>query len=256
MNTEIAVLSRIGGRGCNEDACGWLQVEGTICCVLSDGAGGHGGGDVASRLAVSVALDAFALDPASTGDAALGLVDRAHVAVVTEQGRGGVLADMRATIVVLVLDRRARRAVWAHVGDSRLYCFRDGRVAAQTRDHSFVQSLIDAGFMKPEQRRGSPERNVLTASLGSVDACDADVSAEPFVVAPGDAFLLCTDGLWDYVDEQTMLAHLERAESPDDWLGLLEQEVLAHSRSGQDNYSAVAIWCDIATDAGEPLDHG
>ena len=242
QSISIAVLSEPGRRAHNEDACGYWDRSGPVCCVLSDGAGGHGGGDVAARLAVSTVLDAFASQPACDTRAIRSLIEQANRAVLDEQRRSQAVRDMRATLVVLVLDPVAGCAVWGHVGDSRLYCFRDGFVVAQTRDHSLYQSMVDAGFARDDERRGNPQRNVLTASLGSDDGFEAEVVMQPFAMRDGDAFLLCSDGLWDRIDERAMEASLQQADSPQRWLDDLGAGVVRSAYPSQDNYSGLAAW--------------
>ncbi len=250
MDTRIAVLCEIGKRETNEDACGYWHQGGPICCVLSDGAGGHGGGDVASRLAVTTVIDAFSQRPVASPASTLELIGRANRAVIDDQRRSALQRDMRATLVILSIDPATGGACWGHIGDSRLYVFRQGRVVAQTRDHSLYQSMLDAGFLREDRRRGNNERNVLTGSLGSDDGFVPDVVAQPFDTRDGDAFLMCSDGLWDCIEEPLLEADLQHATSPQDWLDRLQRRVSDAARASQDNFSAIAVWIgemDFAT---------
>lgn len=243
MQLEIAALSKAGGRAINEDACGvWSSADGCFC-VLSDGAGGHGGGDVASKLAVSRVLEWFRRQPRCTPEAVEGALMAANRAIVEQQKSERKLADMRATIVVLALDTLHGIAFWGHLGDSRLYCFRGGRLLVQTRDHSVVQSMVDAGYVKPGDLRTTPHRSRLLGALGDAGRFEPTVERQHFSLADGDAFLLCTDGCWEFVEEAEMGQALLEANSGEDWLRVLEQQVLSHGKPGQDNYSAIAIWC-------------
>jgi len=241
---RIATLSRTGGRERNEDACGFLFTGsgGPGCCVLSDGAGGHGGGDIASRIAVKSVLEAFAASPPASPPELASLIARANHEVIREQSSADSQRDMRATLVVLSFDPDRDVALWGHVGDSRLYWFRGGYVAARTKDHSLVQSMIDAGLGNPDTLRAGPDRSVLIASLGGDDGFEPDIVDAPRSLQPGDAFILCSDGFWEYVSDRAMEAALQRVATPDDWLASLEQVVLAAARPGHDNYSAVAVW--------------
>ena len=243
MRLEIATLSKAGGRPVNEDACGvWPSAE--VCfCVLSDGAGGHGGGDVASKLVVSRVLDWFRARPECSPEAVAGALLIANQAVLEGQKSSGRLSDMRATVVVLALDTGCGQAVWGHLGDSRLYCFRGQRLVAQTRDHSVVQSMVDAGYVKAEELRSAPQRSRLLGALGDANNFEPQIAPGSYVLQDGDAFLLCTDGCWEYVEEAEMERALSQSHSGEDWLRLLERQVVAGGRPGQDNYSAIAIWC-------------
>lgn len=244
---QIAMVSRTGARERNEDASGhWGRgrpgQEGPVCCVLADGAGGHGSGDFAAQTAVSAVLEAFAARPACDPALVRKLIDLANRAVVARQSSSDATRDMRSTLVVLTCDPTGGEAVWGHTGDSRLYCFRNGRMLVRTHDHSLFQSMIDAGIAEPEELRGNPRRNVLIASLGSLEHFEAEVPVHPFALLPGDAFLLCSDGFWEMVVESDMEAALQRAPTPQVWIEELAQRIANQARTGQDNYSALAVW--------------
>ncbi len=243
MQLEIAVLSRAGGCPVNEDAYGVWSSEDACFCVLSDGAGGHGGGDVASKLAVSCMLDWFRQQPESSAQAVEAALAAANRTILERQQSNFRLAEMRATAVVLALDTARGLATWGHLGDSRLYGFRDGRLIVQTRDHSVVQSMVEAGYIKPDELRHAPQRGRLLAALGDAEHFEPCVAPQPFALLDGDSFLLCTDGCWEYVEEVEMERALSESESGEQWLRRLEAKVLARGRPGQDNYSALSIWC-------------
>ena len=243
MELTISVLSKAGGRAVNEDAYGVWTTPSACFCVLSDGAGGHVGGAVASKLAVRHVLDWFSRSPEPTAEAVAAALRAANDAVVEHQQRGPEVADMRATVVVLAIDTVRAIACWGHLGDSRLYCFRGQRIIAQSRDHSMVQGMVDAGYLAPDALRAAPNRNVLLAALGDAENFHPRVEVTPFPVVDGDVFLLCTDGLWEYVDEAHMEQSLRQAPSPEHWLRHLETEVLGHGPPDQDNYSALVIAC-------------
>jgi serine/threonine protein phosphatase PrpC len=240
---RVSVLSRAGGRARNEDACGYCSVRGLGCYALADGAGGHGGGDVASRIAIQTALDAFTQAPEVSVARAEALVTAANVAVMARQRVDASVGDMRSTLVVLLLDTVRRTACWAHVGDSRLYLVRQGRVIVRTRDQSLLQDMLDAGVLAAPDAAGAPHRAVLTGSLGGDDSFFPDVCGAPEPLHPGDVFLLCSDGFWDWIDEPALEATLPRAGQPDGWLQDLERRFVDRIHPGSDNYSAVAVWC-------------
>lgn len=243
MELKISVLSKSGGRSINEDAYGCWSSHSRCFCVLSDGAGGHNGGEVASRLAVQYVLDWFRQAPACNGEGIAGALESANAAIVAAQRNAPHLAEMRATVAVLALDSERATATWGHVGDTRLYCFRQQRIILQTRDHSVLQSMIDAGYMKAQDLRTAPQRNMLLAALGDSKTFTPSIEARGFAIADGDVFLLCTDGFWEYIDELQMERTLSAAESPEAWLRQLESQVAAHFSEGQDNYSAVVVAC-------------
>jgi serine/threonine protein phosphatase PrpC len=241
MQIEISTLTNTGGRATNEDAAGFWSDAGHCYCVVSDGAGGHGGGDVAARLAVTTVLEVFQRRPECSQGAIAAALDAANEAVIVRAASDERLARMRATAVVLCCDAVHRTAAWGHIGDSRLYYFRNRRIAQQTRDHSVVQSMVDAGYIHPDALRAAPHRSQLFAALGEREEfAPALAHAE---IGVGDAFLLCTDGVWEHVIEPEFERMLADATTAADWLSRIESKLLTQSRERLDNFSALAVCC-------------
>jgi len=162
---EVALMSDRGGRKYNEDACGHWHSRRHLCCVLADGAGGHGGGDIASKLAVQELIGRFSTQP-SEGAAELDRLLRVtNDVLISERVPGTARQDMHSTVVCLVIDFVQHRAHWAHSGDSRMYWFRQGRLLDRTRDHSLVQGLVDSGVLTADQIRTHPKRSELRSAL-------------------------------------------------------------------------------------------
>lgn len=244
MRLDIALLSRVGARERNEDAVGVWSDRGVSYCVLADGAGGLGGGDRASQLAVACVLDYLRASPECTHENLYAALRDANDRVVAAQREDERCSDMRTTVVVLALDTVAGRAIWGHAGDARLYCFRDGAVIVQTTDHSVVQQMVEAGYLRAEELRQAPQRNQLTLALGDAGEFEPEVAAGTFVVHPGDSFLLCTDGCWGPVEESEMVADLLASRGAGDWLERMQSRIVELQRSNQDNYSAIAVCCE------------
>lgn len=247
MRLEISVLCKPGGRAVNEDAYGIRSDTGLCCCVVCDGAGGQGGGDVASKLAVGAILEHFGkTNRCDAGTIALSLA-AANTALMEHQGTQPRLARMRSTTVVLIADPSTRQAVWGHLGDSRLYLFRGGRVIAQTKDHSVVQNMVDAGYLTARDLRHASQRSALFAALGQEENYEPAVTPTPTALQPGDVFLLCSDGFWEYIEESAMERSLTSADTAEAWLRSMEAAVLAVAGPGQDNYTALGVWCHAQT---------
>jgi serine/threonine protein phosphatase PrpC len=246
-----ASMSDTGARPCNEDAYGEWRGDRQLACVVADGAGGHGGGDTASRIVVDTVRDELQRVAAAglplTGSNLMRVLLRANEAIVDAQEQGGRLENMRSTAVLLAIDEARQCAAWAHCGDTRLYCFRNGIVQIQTQDHSIVQSMVDANLLPEQDMRRHPRRNVLFSALGTVDDLSIAISGDAFALADGDVFLLCTDGFWEHVDETAMIDAISRAASPGEWLELLATHVRDAAATRQDNFTATAVW------VGDPL---
>lgn len=256
MELKITVLSKPGGRPVNEDAYGFWSNESVCCCVLSDGAGGHAGGAVASKLAVAEVLAWFQQRPDCSAGGIAEALRRANAAIVDMQRQAPQYARMRATVVVLAVDPARGTAAWGHIGDTRLYCFRERRIILQTRDHSVLQSMVDAGYLQSADLRGAPQRNLLLAALGDGAECEPRIVDAAFALRDGDVFLLCTDGFWEHVDEMQMEGALSLAASGEAWLRQLESRVVSQGSEGQDNYSALVVACEEQSqDRGHDHDH-
>jgi serine/threonine protein phosphatase PrpC len=236
--TEL--ISRAGGRPENQDFCAYVEVDGTGCWVVADGLGGYRGGEIASRSAVEAILASFSHEPSLNEQALQGHLRAAQSAVAQAQAGQPDLSTMRTTVVVLLAD--ATRALWAHMGDSRLYCFENGVIAFQTSDHSVVQAMADAGQIPRDRIRHHEDRNRLLRCLGNpASEFRPTVLPEPRALAPDSAFLLCSDGFWDNVLESEMVVDLAKAKGPAEWLTLMEDRQLERANEGDDNYTAVAI---------------
>ncbi len=251
---QVEWLSERGGRSYNEDACGHCRSANQLCAVLADGAGGHGGGDIASRLAVRELVALFAQQQTSTSQELALRLRSVNENLICARQPGTPQQDMHSTVVCLVIDFVDGHAHWAHVGDSRLYWFRDGRLLQRTRDHSVVQSLVDAGMLESENLGGHPQRSELRSALGvPPEALEVAAADAPEAVRPGDVFLLCSDGLWEYVNDAALEALLHEAVDARAWLSALADAVLAATsqKTSHDNFTALVVWADAGADEGE-----
>jgi serine/threonine protein phosphatase PrpC len=249
LSLHIEWLSQRGGRDHNEDACGHWQSPQQLCAVLADGAGGHGGGDIASKMAVRELVGRFSQHPTASARELGMLLRDVNDVVLAEQAPGTVKQQMHSTVVCLVINVIDGQVHWAHAGDSRMYWFREGRLLQRTRDHSLVQSLVDAGIVQPEQLRKHPQRSELRSALGvAADVLEVDVTDGAYQVQQGDAFLLCTDGFWEYIDDHMLEQTLSEAFNPRVWLDALSDEVrrAVGDKTRYDNFTAIAVWADGA----------
>lgn len=243
MKFSHATLSHPGGRKLNEDAAKSLMLSGAQgCWVVADGLGGHGGGDVASITAADTIIEAYQKKPELSAEQLGQMLNLAHQAILQGQQGNDRLSAMRSTVVVLML--QDEQAWWAHVGDSRLYYFADSLILQQTKDHSVPQVMVDAGDISRDDIRGHEDRNRLTRSLGNNGKLRTSVLEQAVAVNPGDAFLLCTDGFWEFVTEADMQATLAKSANPTAWLTAMEHILLSRAPASHDNYTATAIFVE------------
>ena len=237
---DVAMLTKRGGRDHNEDYITKAEYEDQMCLILCDGLGGHACGEVASQLVAASVAEHFGKRgyyPDFLKDAFEG----AQQALLEEQERKDLNNSMKTTLVVLVITPELIQ--WAHIGDSRLYRIYDnGAKYQRTRDHSLVQILCDTGEIRESEIREHEDRNKLMRAMGAKWGNKTyDVSA---VLERGEtqAFVLMTDGFWEYVYEEEMLATLSDADSAETWIHAMENYVLERAdMTKTDNYSAIAV---------------
>jgi len=247
---RISQRSYTGSRDHNEDCVGVERVGQHWCMVVSDGAGGHSDGALASRMAVDRILAGFRSRPPTDAHDLGELMMDAHDGIVAAQRSRGVTDRahaMHATAVVLLVDAGAGRALWGSVGDSRVYLVRGGRASPLTRDDSVLQWLVDSGFGQPEQLQHHPQRHHLMAALGAGERFEPHVSNEPLDLRDHDAFLLCSDGWWHSVADGDVERLLTGAATPEDWLDAMAGCVTTQADPHQDNFSAIGCWIAAAT---------
>ena len=205
--------------------------------VVADGMGGHGGGDVASRLVVA-ALATLAPQPSAA--ALLGEFE-AHIMRVNDDlralARSQGAAVLGTTLVAVLIHGPHFACVWC--GDSRVYLMRRGALVQISRDHSEVQELIDRGVLEKDEAKAWPRRNVVTRALGGTDQAELDIVDGPAFA--DDRFLLCSDGLTAHVDDEeiaVLLAAADPQKACDDLIALTLQ------RGASDNVSVIVVACD------------
>lgn len=241
---DCASVSGIGARASNQDRIGQAEHDDMRCFIVADGAGGHEGGEVAARVVVDALLAKFGTESSFGPRALLCYVDYAAAQLALARQDMPALAEMSTTVAALLVNQVNARAVWAHLGDTRLYMFRGARLCAVTRDHSLAQQLIDAGYLTADKLRAHPQRNILLAAVGTGEAGATSVTEAPVDLVDGDAFLLCTDGLWEWVHEAQMEGALAAAPDSERWLAALcaiADEAAGRSDKPRDNYTAYAI---------------
>ncbi len=208
-----------------------------ILAVVADGMGGHQSGEVASQLAVETISRQYYQSSAPVAQALEQAVLEANQAVFTAAMSQPHLQGMGTTVTALVLHDGQ---LWcAHVGDSRLYWITAGHIEQLTRDHSLVQELFEAGLLEAEEMASHPEKNIITRSVGTHAAVDVDILG-PRPVMDGDHFLLCSDGLYELVEDDEILAIVNSAPVR---VACEKLVSLAKQRGAHDNVSVGIFAC-------------
>jgi PPM family protein phosphatase len=236
---EVSGQSDIGcQRENNEDSFGYWEPEedpqfsrkGRLA-VVADGMGGHEGGQEASRLAVqtviSVYRDFTGEDPQQ---ALVEALQAAHDRVRDYSFTHPNLRGMGTTCTAFAVVGDALH--YAHVGDTRLYLVRGGRITQVTRDHSYVGRLLESGVISREEAERHPQRNILTAALGTGADLVMESPGRPEPLWPGDVLVVCSDGLWGQVHDPEILHAVESRNPEQAGRHLIE---LARQRGGPDN---------------------
>jgi PPM family protein phosphatase len=233
--TDLGII-----RSGNEDS--YLMVPDRGIFIVADGMGGHAAGEVASDMAVRhIARELGALRGLTDDQVAERMraaIRAANAAIfqrtLTEHDKRG----MGTTVTTLVL--YDTRFVVGQVGDSRAYLLRDGKLIQLTKDHSYVQEQVDAGYLTPEQARTHPYSNVITRCVGA----NGDVMPDIYigVVKPKDLYLLASDGLTGMLEDQQLAELLARDRMPQEHVDDLIGEANRHG--GLDNITAIVVRID------------
>jgi serine/threonine protein phosphatase PrpC len=240
VELTVAARSDVGMiRSGNEDSFFAHATKERGVFIVADGMGGHAAGEVASEMAVQIVSRELQDLMTVYGDAArhtvaesIRIANRAiYDRTIHESDKQG----MGTTVSVLVVS--GARYLIGQVGDSRIYLLREGGLRQLTKDHSYVQEQVDAGFLTPEQARYHPYSNVITRCVGASESVEPDVYIGD--VRAGDVFLVASDGLTGMVDDRRLQQLLLSRASPGRLVDALISE--ANGRGGLDNITAIVV---------------
>lgn len=240
MRYAAAQANRLGNRASNQDRCLIADRDDAILLAVADGMGGHARGDLAAQTFVDTLSRRFRAhegleDPAQFLREAFREAHRTIQRV--GQSQKPPIQPMTTGVACLIQDGAVH---WAHVGDSRAYLIRDGRISLRTRDHTRVAEMVESGLLTEQQARLHPLRNQVSLCLGGT-AQPAPVTLGPKVyLVPGDILLLCSDGLWSAVSEKRLISGLEAQDLPRAIDALTEAAERA-SYPKSDNVSGIAL---------------
>ncbi|CAN5453366.1 protein phosphatase 2C domain-containing protein [soil metagenome] len=240
---KSAAVSHVGKIRSNNQDSGYA---GQYLFVVADGMGGHAGGDVASAIAVKriAETDRLYTSPNDAEFALQSALLAANSLLAETVFEHGELTGMGTTVTGML--RVDNHVAIAHIGDSRIYLFRDGELQQISADHTFVQRLVDSGRITPEEAAVHPRRSVLMRVLGDVDA-SPEIDTTVLETQPGDRWMLCSDGLSSYVSDEKMQTILATIPSAKDAADRLVKESL--DQGAPDNVTIVLVDIDDSGDS-------
>lgn len=238
--TQYTVFTNEGSREINEDRYGVALSGNSHCFVVADGLGGHGNGEVAAQVAVDAVCMTF-VDEGFTDSFFDHAFSAAQEAILQRQEEMQAPSRMKTTLVILVI--HDGKAIWAHVGDTRLYCFKHHKLKNRTIDHSVPQMLALAGEIKEKDIRHHPDRNRLMRVMGIRGEVPRFEISAPVKLAGDYAFLLCTDGFWELIEEEDMERTLKSSSAPVAWINAMSEKVRTNGAGSEmDNFTAIAVY--------------
>jgi PPM family protein phosphatase len=244
MRVDIGTLSDVGCvREVNEDSIRVIRptdpnelAKRGILVVVADGMGGHNAGEIASRLAVEAVVERYADETQDPGTALARSIERANRIIVDAAAKDARYTGMGTTCTALLL--RGGLAFCAHVGDSRLYFVRGNDILLMTEDHSAVMDMVKRGTITADEARHHPDKHVIVRALGVRGDVEVATWEKPLAVRPGDTFLICSDGLYNVVEDSELFDAM-RGLSPQRACKRLVE--LARQRGGPDNITVGII---------------
>lgn len=227
-----------GGKQINDDTVAVFRDKDNVRVFVGDGLGGYAGGKQASETVAGVLEAASSRGSMHTDAQLIQAAAESNRAVFRLQQK--TEGKMKTTLVFLSLEKDTAR--WMHIGDSRLYIFKDGKRTFQTADHSVSYMAVLMGEITLDQIRFHEDRNRVLRALGGENA-KPELSA-PMDISDGEyTFLMCTDGFWEYVKEEEMEQTLSASATPEEWVRSMEKILQGRVTGDNDNYTAAAVFC-------------
>ncbi|MCL2573825.1 MAG: protein phosphatase 2C domain-containing protein [Defluviitaleaceae bacterium] len=239
---SYAAATCIGGRESNEDSVLALELDSRYCFVVADGLGGHGAGDIASKLLTGIFEREFGNAKDCRGFLKHAF-DVAQQELLALQAEKGAVNQMKTTAVAACIING--KIAWGHAGDSRLYHYKKGILAGRTLDHSVPQMLVASGEIKEDEIAKHPDRSRLLRAFGDKwDVPKYEISKE-VNLRKNSAFLLCTDGIWEHVSKEILMPPKDVDANADSWLAAIMDDMTRlqdiDSEIDMDNYSVISV---------------
>lgn len=236
MKLDSYLFSHIGGRSENQDALGELEDEATGLYVVADGLGGHQDGRLAADQVIATFLREDVLTKPIDTTQLYDLINQANNNILKLQQEQNCVT--KSTVVVLALQNE--KALWANTGDSRLYYLHNGSIFSITADHSVAYMKYKVGEITKDEIAQDADQSRLLRALGSVTRWEPDTGIIENICS-GDGFLLCSDGVWEYLTDEEILVDYLKSASAKQWACLLLLRITARIPKENDNLSLITV---------------
>lgn len=240
MKMVSAALSKAGSREINQESSGCLVRRGGLgLWSLASGESEGGWGGVLAQQAIKSLEAAFSGNPAANREVLSSIITSAQMEMLQLKYQWEEYKTARVALALFCTG--GQWAFWGHLGDARVYVFREGALLNQTKDHTAAQILVEAGKISALQLQSHADRHRLLRFLGSPGMVSPTLLEQRFAMQPGDVFLLCSGGFWEHVCGWEMLADWCKSANLKDWLERMEMRLLQKAPADHGNYTAVAL---------------
>ncbi len=241
MKYQLATTCRLGNRKTNQDRFAVVETSHAVMMVVADGMSGHSNGKLAADTLVESVVRSFnntKFPHPSPHTFFQQILTIAQQEVLDAGAKQSPPIAPRTTCVLCLVQQGM--AIWAHVGDSRMYRIRNGKILEQTRDHSRVEEMYQQGLITAEQKERHPQRNIVTQCIGSPKKPPRPTISQPTPLSSDDVLLLCSDGLWGQIPTRQLEDNFKRY-NVDYALEKLAHDAEANGFPKSDNISGVAF---------------
>lgn len=241
MKYQLATACRLGNRKANQDRFAVVETGNAVMMVVADGMSGHSDGKLAADTLVESVVRSFnntKFPHPAPYKFFQQILTIAQQEVLDAGAKQSPPVSPRTTCVLCLVQQGT--AIWAHVGDSRLYWIRNGKILEQTRDHSRVEEMYQQGLITAEQKERHPQRNIVTQCIGSPKKPPRPTISQKTPLTTDDVLLLCSDGLWGQIPTEQLADNFRRY-NVDYALEMLAHDAEANGFPKSDNISGIAF---------------
>ncbi len=239
MNLEIFTYTNKGGKQINEDYLEYVSNDRLHIFVLADGLGGHGNGDIAAKIVTQTLLSEISKVEEPSSDHIQNSFDKANETLKENQEKLNY-SNMKTTAVALCISET--KALWGHLGDSRLYYLSNNEIHEVTQDHSVTFKKFLSGETTYQDINLDDDRSSLLRVFGSREKGSAKIVDQSQSLKEGDAFLLCSDGFWEYLYNEEILVDFLKSDTPKQWADFMLLRHIQRIKPFNDNYSLITIF--------------